>query len=377
VVAGAGIAGLRTVEQLRERGYSGHVVLVGAEPHLPYDRTKLSKEALLAVGEQPWLRDPSYYYEHLDVDVRVHQRARRLDVVSHIIQVEGEELEYSTVVIATGAIPRRVPDLGGQPLRTWEDAQQLRDALRPGRHLAVVGAGLVGCEVAASARNLGVTVHLIDVLDGPLVRVVGERVSRTVADLHRRHGVDLIMGTGVERRDGDDLVLSDGRTICSDMILEAIGIAPDTGWLSESDVKLADGVLCDADGLAAPDVYAVGDVARWNGIRNEHWTSAIQQADHVAAVICGHAAPPPEVPYWWSDQYGIKIQGLGAPARSDDAHIGAGGPRSTTVALYARQGRPVAAVGFSAARTVMRLRSDIAAGSSIDVVLARLGTPFG
>ena len=370
-VIGAGLAGLRTVERLRQRGYEGRVVLLGAERHLPYDRPPLSKQVLRGENDEPWLR-PEGDYAGLDADVMLAQPVLELDTGRRVIRCADAWLPYDVLVIATGASPRRVPGVAGRVLRTLDDARELRGTLRPGTRLAVVGAGLIGCEVAASARSMGAAVDLIDVLPGPLVRVVGSRVCDIVADLHREHGVRLHLGAAVARGDDGELALADGTVLEADVVLEAIGAVPETGWLEGSQVRLDDGVVCDAAGRAADGVYAAGDVARWDGRRSEHWTSAGEQADRVAAAILGQEPPPAGPPYWWSDQYDLKLQGLGAPGPDDDAHLIKWGPKARTVALYARDGRLTGVVGFSAAAAVMRLRADIAAGAPVSDVLNRL-----
>jgi 3-phenylpropionate/trans-cinnamate dioxygenase ferredoxin reductase component len=379
-VIGAGLAGLRTVERLRHRGYPGRIVLLGAERHLPYDRPPLSKQVLRGELSDPWLRQAADYAA-LDVDIRLSCHVRELDTERRLIRSADAEMNYDVLVIATGASPRRLPGLNGLVLRTLDDARDLRGTLRPGTRLAVVGAGLIGCEVAASARSMtDIEVDLIDVLAGPLVRVVGARVCELVADLHREHGVRLHMGTAATRVEAETgagagaerLALADGTVLTADIVLEAIGAVPETGWLEGSQLLLNDGVVCDATGQAAADVYAVGDVARWDGRRSEHWTNAGAQADRVAAAILGQEQPPPEVAYWWSDQYDIKLQGLGATGPDDDVHLIRWGPKARPVALYARDGRLTGAVGFSAAAAVMRLRADIATGTAVGDVLARL-----
>ena len=368
------MAGLRTVERLRHRGYRGRIVLLGAERHPPYDRPPLSKHVLRGERDDPWLR-PADDYADLDVEVRLGERVLELDAERRVLRTRDAELPYDVLVIATGASPRRVPGINGRVLRTLDDSTDLRGLLRPGARLAIIGAGLIGCEVAASARSMGVEVDLVDVLPGPLIRVVGGRVCDLVADLHRAHGVRLHMGTAATRAGtavGGALALSDGTVLAADVVLEAVGAVPETGWLEGSQLRLDDGVVCDAEGRAAEDVYAVGDVARWGGRRSEHWTNAGWQADRVAAAIVGQEPPPAEPAYWWSDQYDIKLQGLGAPGPDDDVHLITWGPKARTVALYARDGRLTGAVGFSAAAAVMRLRADIAAGSPIGDALARL-----
>ena len=355
--------------------------MLGAEPHPPYDRPPLSKQVLRGERGDPWLR-PADDYAGLDVEVRLGERALELDAEQRVLRTRDARLPYVVLVIATGASPRRVPGLDGLVLRTLDHATDLRGLLRPGARLAIVGAGLIGCEAAASARSMGVEVDLVDVLPGPLIRVVGAHVCDLVADLHRAHGVRLHMGAPATRvgtapagaADGGagQLALADGTVLAADVVLEAVGAVPETGWLAGSQLRLDDGVVCDAAGRAAQDVYAVGDVARWDGRRSEYWTNAGWQADRVAAAILGQEPPLAELAYWWSDQYDIKLQGLGAPGPDDDVHVITWGPKARTVALYARDGHLTGVVGFSAAPAVMRLRADIAAGGAIDDALARL-----
>jgi 3-phenylpropionate/trans-cinnamate dioxygenase ferredoxin reductase subunit len=373
VVVGAGLGGLRTVERLRHRGYQGQIVLLGGERHLPYDRPPLSKQMLRAEVEPFWLR-PGNDFSALDVTVRIDDPAVELDVERGVIVTRGGEVAYDAAVIATGAVPRRVPGVGGLVLRTLEDAGQLRASLAPGCRLGVIGAGLIGCEVAASARAIGAEVAVIDVLAGPLIRVVGPKVAGLVAELHAERGVTLHLGTGITGVSGRRLTLQDGTEHEFDVVLEAIGAAPDTAWLAGSAIELDDGVDCDADGRAAPNVYAVGDAARWGGRRSEHWTNAGQQADHVAAVILEQERPAADVAYWWSDQYDIKLQGLGQPGADDDVEVVRWGPKSRPVAVYSAGGRLTGVVGFSAAGAVMRLRADIAAGADVNEILDRLAS---
>jgi 3-phenylpropionate/trans-cinnamate dioxygenase ferredoxin reductase component len=368
-VIGAGLAGLRTVERLRHRGYRGGIVLLGAEPHLPYDRPPLSKHVLRGERDAFWLRQADDYAD-LDVEVRLGEPVLGLDPEQRALRTRDASLPYDVLVIATGASPRRVPGIDGRVLRTLDDARDLRAILGPGVRLAIVGAGLIGCEVAASARSLGASVDLVDVLRGPLVRVVGPRVCDLVADLHREHGVRLHMGTRAARTEDGHLDLAGGLIVPADVVLEAVGAVPETGWLEGSGLGLDDGVVCDATGRATADVYAVGDVARWDGRRSEHWTNAGAQADRVAAVILGQEPSAADLPYWWSDQYDLKLQGLGAPGPDDDVHLISWGPKARTVALYAHDGRLTGVVGFSAA--AMRLRADITAGAPVDAVLDRL-----
>lgn len=369
-VVGAGLAGLRTVERLRQRGYQGRIALLGAERHPPYDRPPLSKQLLRGEDDDPWLMPDGY--ASLEAEIMLGHRVLELDTGRRAIREAGGWLPYDVLVIATGLRPRRIPGIGGLVLRTLDEARELRGRLQPGTRLAVVGAGLVGCEVAASARSLGVTVDLIDILPGPLIRAVGAQVCDLVAALHREHGVRLHMGTAVTAAEPGRLALADGTRLRPDVVLEAAGGVPETGWLEGSALRLDDGVVCDGAGRAAEGVYAVGDVARWDGFRGEHWTNAYEQADRAAAAIAGQEPPPAGLAYWWSDQYDIKLQGLGSPAPDDEAHLINWGPKKRTLALYAREGRLTGAVGFSAPAAVMRLRQSILAGAPVADVLGRL-----
>jgi 3-phenylpropionate/trans-cinnamate dioxygenase ferredoxin reductase subunit len=193
-----------------------------------------------------------------------------------------------------------------------------------------------------------------------------------LAGIHAEHGIELHLGVGVVKSHAGLVSLSDGKELEADIVLEAVGAQPAVEWLMGSGLGLDDGIVCDADGRAAPGVYAVGDVANWAGRRHEHWTNVGHQADHVAAAILDQPSPPPEVPYWWSDQYDLRLQGLGHPGPDDDVKILKWSPRSRTVAVYSLYGRLTGLVGFSAAGAIMRLRPDVAAGSDVDDVIARL-----
>lgn len=244
------------------------------------------------------------------------------------------------------------------------DAARLRASLVSGGRVGIVGAGLIGCEVAASSRALGLDVVLHDVATAPMIRVLGPAVAEVIAELHRDNGVRLRLGASVGRDDID-----------AETIVEAVGTRPEVDWLAGSGLAVEDGVRCDGDGLAAEGVYAVGDVANWDGHRSEHWTAATRQADHVAACITGQAVPAAEPAYWWSDQYGLRIQGLGSPAAGDTPHLLTWGPRERTVALYSHDGRLTGAVGFGAPAAVMRLGGHILRGADVGLALEALSAP--
>ncbi|MFN2540520.1 MAG: NAD(P)/FAD-dependent oxidoreductase [Mycobacteriales bacterium] len=367
VVVGAGLAGLRVVEALRDKGSDASIVLVGEELHEPYDRPPLSKHVLRGDREPMYLREE---YDSLGVDLRLGVTAT--GVSGHVLRTTSGDVEFDHLVIATGAVPRRLPGAPGHVLRTLDDSRALSPYLAEGRTLGVVGAGLIGCEVAASARTKGADVHLVDVLDGPLVRVLGPVVAQRIAELHASHGVHLHLGTGVASAAADRLELTDGTVLPVDAVLEAMGVTPATAWLHDSDVTLDDGVVCDGTGRAADGVWAVGDVARWAGVRREHWTSAGEQAVTVAGAILGEPVEHDALPYWWSDQYDVKLQGLGTVAADDHVELVEVGPRARPLAVYSRDGRLTGVVGFSAGAAVMRLRTEIAEHAPVADVLASL-----
>ncbi len=370
VVVGAGLAGLRTAEALRDKGFDGELVLIGDEIHLPYDRPPLSKQVLRGEREAMLLR-PEAGYAELGLDLQLGVAVTGLDVAGRQVQTVHGPVVFDQVVIATGATPRRLPGSPGHVLRTLDDAKELAPLLAPGKVIGIVGAGLIGCEVAASARTKGAEVHVVDLLAKPLVRVLGEQVAPRMQALHEEHGVRFHLGTSVAQASATHLELGDGSVLELDALLEAMGVAPTTGWLVGSGLDLDNGVGCDPRGQAAEGVWAVGDVARWGGTRHEHWTSAARQAEAVAGSILGEPVAPADPPYWWSDQYDVKLQGLGAMEPGDDVVVVEAGPRKRPLAVYSRDGRVTGVVGFSNAAAVFALRDRL--GDPVEEVLATLG----
>jgi len=376
VIVGAGLAGLRTAEALRDKGFDGEIVLLGGESHLPYDRPPLSKHVLRGERDPVYLR-PEGDYETLRLDLRLGTPATGLDTAAKRVLTAGEAIPYDHVVIATGAAPRRLPGSPGHVLRTLDDCRALAAVLQPGARIAIVGAGLIGCEVAASARSKDVEVFVVDALPQPLVRVLGPQVAQRIVDLHESHGVHFHLGVGVSDATATSLTLTEGTVLDVDGVLEAIGVVPATDWLQTSGLEISDGVLCDSVGRAAEGVWAVGDVGRWSdgrgsSRRTEHWTAATEQAEVVASALLGTPAPPPGVPYWWSDQYDLKLQGVGLPGPDDDVQVLQVGPRSRPLALYSRDARLTGVVGFSAAAFVARLREAVLEGAALEEVVASL-----
>ena len=385
-VVGAGLAGVRTCEALRSRGYDGPITLVGEERHLPYSRPPLSKEVLrgdkdasvatLRTGDE---------LRQLAVDLRLGVRATALRPADRVLDLDdGSSIRFDHAVLACGAEPRTLPGerLGGvHVLRTLDDCLALRDAIGEDTRVVGVGAGFLGLEVAASARSRGAEVTVVDMLPAPLARVLDVSIGEAVGRLHAEHGVEIRCGVGVAQLTGEPVVesvlLTDGTTLPADVVVVGIGVAPATGWLEGSGLTLDDGVVCDESLRAAPGVWAVGDVCRWRSpqlgrtVRVEHWTNATEQPDHVARAICGDVTAFDPVPYFWSDQYDAKLQALGFAGSGDELMVVRGSlAQSKWVALVRTGDRLGGVVGLRSPGQVMKLRPLLARGASWAEALA-------
>ncbi|MCP3012252.1 FAD-dependent oxidoreductase [Nocardiopsis dassonvillei] len=331
VVVGASAAGLAAAETLRREGFPGAVTLIGDEPYTPYDRPPLSKQILSREWQPDRLRLRSEQdLAGLDADLRLDKAAVGLDPTGRTVELAtGESVPYDGLVIATGVRPRHLPGSGAHVLRTLDDALALRSRLTPGRRLAVVGAGFLGAEVAAVARRLGCEVTLVEPAPVPLAHAVGEAVGSVLSSAHVEHGVDLRTGIGVEETLDGGVRLVGGEVVEADEVLTAVGAVPNTEWLEGSGLALDDGVLCDEYCSAAPGVYAAGDVARWHNplfgtsMRVEHRTHAAEQGMAAARNLLRGAQGRPfaPVPYFWSDQYDMKIQAYGYLRGHDEARV--------------------------------------------------------
>jgi 3-phenylpropionate/trans-cinnamate dioxygenase ferredoxin reductase component len=388
VIVGASLAGLRAAQAIRKAGHDGRVVVVGAEEHRPYTRPPLSKELLAGEHEADRCALPG---GDVDVEWRLGTVATGLDLGRREVVLGADRLPYDKLLIATGARPRHWP---GDPieldgvfmLRNLEDSLALRAAFEQRPRLAVVGAGFIGCEVAATARKRGLDVTLIDIADHPMT-AFGPAVGARCADMHRRHGVDLRLGAGVDGFEGDGRIeavrLGDGTRVEADIAVVALGAIPNTDWLADSGLELQPGVVCDATLAArdAPDVFCAGDVAAWphpmadgGVIRIEHWTNAAEQGAAAARNLLAAPAertPYEAVPYFWSDQYDVKIQSVGLPARAERMTVLEATPEGDRLVLGGeRGGRLVAAIGFNAARRLAFYRGRLAAMPPFDDVVA-------
>jgi NADPH-dependent 2,4-dienoyl-CoA reductase/sulfur reductase-like enzyme len=390
LIVGSSLAGLRTAEALRSQGYDGAITMVDAEPEPRYDRPPLSKEYLSRgnpsadpadggqVGRGPLLRAPEALAA-LGADWYLGESAVSLNPRSREIGLaSGGTLGYDKLVIATGVTPvwpAALQIASAMTLRTRQDADRLRALMASGVRLAVIGAGFIGLEVAATFRAAGAEVDVVEAEQAPLTRQLGPVVGRAIQAVHELRGVRFHLGTRATAvcQDGAGcrVELPGGAVIEADVLLVAVGSAPAVGWLRGSGLDLDNGIACDGHLLAAPDVYAVGDVARWphplagRPVRIEHWTNAIEQAAHVARRITdpdGEIEPFATVPYFWSDQYGSRLQAYGFPGVADEVEVFAGDLDSGKfAALYRSGGRLTAAVGIGSPRQVLVGRRQVVA----------------
>lgn len=392
-IIGSSIGGVRTAQALRLEGYEGEIVLVGEETELPYDKPPLSKSVLAGTASEESIR--LLTQEQADTDgirLLLGQRAVGMDVAENRLEIEGDgPLHYDHLVIATGASPRPSP-WGQRPgihvLRTLEDARKLREDLLRGGDLAVIGAGFIGAEAAATARTLGLNVTVIDPLPVPMSRIFNPEIGHWFGDLHRDNGVKTMFGVGVETIEGEqgsfDIHLTSGESIQAATVLVGIGVIPNDAWLSTSGLLVDNGVVLNeyCQAVDAPNVYAVGDVARWRhqghgeDIRIEHWTNAVEQAACVAHNITHPDLPRAYTPieYVWSDQHNWKIQVVGRVGGNVD-HIIIGHPQvhGQFVALYTADGttlRGAAIVNWP--KALLACRHGMATGTTVQELRDKL-----
>lgn len=327
VIVGAGQAGGRTAQALRRLGHTGAITLLGEEPEAPYERPALSKDLLLGriQAESLQLLSPDKW-QVLGVELRCGVRVNEIDREANAVLLDdGTRLGYDALVLATGARPRPYPkqvDTGTEllQLRDLRDTARLRPRLQPGHRLAVIGAGFIGMELAASARELGADVTLIEAARRPLARILPAGVADWLVDLHRARGVTVHLDCHVQHAIPGQLLCTEGRTVATDTIVVGIGAVPNDELAAAAGLDVRDGVLVDDCGRSSDAaIFAVGDVARHSALdqRLESWRNAEDTAVNVAAAICGAPAPRLTVPWFWTDQYGHNIQLAGRP---EDAH---------------------------------------------------------
>ncbi|MDC0741614.1 NAD(P)/FAD-dependent oxidoreductase [Polyangium mundeleinium] len=381
LVVGASLGGLSVVEALRREGYAGGVTLLGAERHLPYDRPPLSKKVLSGAmePEKTFLRSESAVAQ-LEAEVILGDPAVRLDLTAREVHTAaGRVLRADVIVLATGIEPRRFPGqdkwAGVHVLRTMDEAVALRADLLRNPRLVVVGDGVLGTEIAATARSMGLTVTLTGPQSAPLAGQLGSLVGGVLAKLHADKGVELRLGVAVKELVGGDdgrvsgVLLENGEVLPAEMVVVAIGSRPATGWLAGSGLDLSDGIVCDARCRAAEGVYAVGDAASFHHegigarLRLENRSNAVEQAMAVAANIVGKDKPYTPVPFFWTDQYETKIQTFGVLLPEAEVAVVEGDPEKRQfVALYGNNGKVIGALGWNAIKAIRSYRQFVVDG---------------
>jgi NADPH-dependent 2,4-dienoyl-CoA reductase/sulfur reductase-like enzyme len=364
VIVGASAAGLACAEALRRKGYVGPLTLVGAEPHLPYDRPPLSKQVLSGVWEPA--RAQLRTSDALDATFVLGDPAVHLDVAERAVHTaSGRVLKSDHVVLATGLRPLSLP---GQPtLRTLDDALALRERLQGCSRAVVVGDGVLGAEIAATARQMGVAVTLAGPQSLPMELQLGSLVASQLAALHTSEGVTLRLGAAVTSVDPSGVALETGEVLPADVVVVAFGSAPATDWLQDSGLTLGNGIVCDSRLRAAEGIYACGDVARWHHetlgrmVRLENRTNATEQGIAVAAAILGSDEPFVPVPYFWTDQFAAKIHVHGFV--SPDASVVEGSlEEGRFVVRYHRDGELTGVLGWNMPKQARQHRADISFG---------------
>ncbi len=394
VVVGAGLAGAKATEALREQGFAGHLVLIGAEQHLPYERPPLSKGYLSGSSEREKVFvHPQSWYDERDVELRLDRTVTRIDRDSRQVQLDdGDLLHYDKLLLATGASPRSLPVPGADAdgvylLRTLDDSDALRELFGGIRRLVVIGAGWIGLEVTAAARQAGVEVSVVESAQLPLLRVLGPEVARVFADLHAGHGVDFRFGaslTGI-RTDGGratGVTLGDGTVIEADAVLMAVGVSPNSRLAEQAGLAVDNGILLDS-ALRSSDenIFAAGDVANalhpfyGTHVRVEHWANALNQPAAVASAMLGQQASYDRLPYFYTDQYdlGMEYVGYVAPGGYDQVVFRGDVAGREFLAFWLSEGRVLAGMNVNVWDVVDDVRSLI--GSRAVVTAEQLSDP--
>lgn len=369
VVVGAGLAGLRAAEELRARGYDGALTLIGAERRLPYDRPPLSKKLLTGDIDDTSLRPD---IESLAVDVRLGEPA--VELRGRIVRTSAAEYEWDALVLATGAVPVRLPGDGPQRvLRTADDALALRESLQPGVRLVIVGAGWIGAELATAATARGAVVTVLEAANAPLAAALGVEAGQATAAWYASAGVDLRLRQSVAAIRADGVALASGDFLAADVVVTAVGVRPAVSWLAGSGVRLENGIAADAQlRTSVPGVFAVGDCASfWSRryqrqLRFEHWDIALHAPEVAAANILGGSTEYNPVPYFWSEQFGRMVQYVGWHGAAQRL-IWRGDPAGAKwAACWLVGDRLVAALTVGLPRDLLQARRLIEAGSRVD-----------
>ncbi|MFI6294477.1 NAD(P)/FAD-dependent oxidoreductase [Nonomuraea sp. NPDC050790] len=374
VIVGAGLAGAKAAQTLREEGFDGEIILIGAETERPYERPPLSKGYLQGKSEREkiFVHAADWYADH-DIDLRLGLRATRLDVGSRTVRLsDGSRQPYHKLLIATGSSPRRLPG-PARYLRTVQDSEALKERFARGGRVLVVGAGWIGLETGAAARGAGCEVTIVEPEPTPLHRVLGPELGEVFADVHRRNGVDLRLGTAVAEITQAGVRLSSGERLEADLVVVGIGAAPDTGLAVDAGLDVADGILTDAAlRTSDPDVYAAGDVAEafnplyGRRLRVEHWANALNSGPAAARSMLGQEVVYDRVPYFFSDQFEIGMEFSGDIQGYDEVVFRGDVDALEFIAYWMRDGRVVAGMNVNVWDVVGDIQDLIRSGVKVD-----------
>jgi 3-phenylpropionate/trans-cinnamate dioxygenase ferredoxin reductase subunit len=398
VIVGASLAGAKAAEELRERGFDGHVVLVGSEPARPYERPPLTKDYLRGESEREktYVHEDGFYAQH-EIELLTDTTATAIDPgASRITLDDGRELGYDRLLLATGAEPRRIPVPGAELdgvhyLRTLADCDVLRERLERGGRVVVVGAGWIGSEFAASARQRGLEVTLIDPLALPNERIFGAEIGAFYRDVHAQHGIELALGEGVDSFEGDGAVArvrtSSGHVIDCDFAVVGIGVMPRVELAGDAGLEVENGIVVDEKlQTSAPNVFAAGDVASASHpfyaqrIRVEHWANALNQGPAAARAMLGEPVSYDRIPYFFSDQYDVGMEYSGHAPEWDEVVFRGDRDSGEFIAFWLRDGRVAAGMNVNVwdvnehIQALIRSRReiDVAAVTDPDTPLASL-----
>jgi 3-phenylpropionate/trans-cinnamate dioxygenase ferredoxin reductase subunit len=398
VIVGAGLAGAKAAEALREQGFDGRIVLIGDEPHRPYERPPLSKDYLAGKSEREQVFvHPYAWYADRNVDLRLGQAVIAIHRTSHEVTLnDGTVIGYDKLLLATGSTPRRLPVPGGDAdgvhyLRRLEDCEAIKEVLATSSRLAVIGGGWIGLEVTAVARQAGVEVTVVEAAELPLLGVLGREAAEVFAGLHRDHGVDLrlrcqVTGITTEAGRTTGVRLTDGTAIDADAVVVGVGIRPNIGLAHQAGLRVDNGVLV-ASGLRTsdPDISAVGDVANafnpvlGRHVRVEHWANALNQPATAAARMLGRQAVYDELPYFFTDQYdlGMEYVGYVEPGGYDQVVFRGDVPARQFIAFWCKDNRVLAGMNVNIWDVTDQVKALIRSWQPIDpAALADPGRPL-
>jgi 3-phenylpropionate/trans-cinnamate dioxygenase ferredoxin reductase subunit len=395
IIVGASLTGAKAAEELRTQGFDGRVLLLGSEHERPYERPPLTKDYLRGESEREkaYVHEQDFYEQH-QIELETDATVTALDPAgSRLTLADGRELSYDRLLLATGAEPRRIPiagaDLDGvHYLRTLSDCDALRQRLEAGGRVVVVGAGWIGSEFAASARQRGLEVTMVDPLALPNERIFGPEIGTFYRDLHRDHGVELVLGEGVEAFEGNGSVArvrtDGGKTIDCDFVLVGIGVAPRIELARSAGLKVDNGIVVNEKlQTSTPGVFAAGDVAHaWHPfygerIRVEHWSNALNQGPVAARAMLGQEASYDRIPYFFSDQYDVGMEYSGHAPKWDDVVFRGDRAGGEFIAFWMRDGRVIAGMNVNVWDVNEHVQALIRSGQAIDAAaLSDRDTPL-